>query len=185
MAERFADRVVLPVTAAIYINGDEKPAMRWSFVLGIGGESDKALFNFIVQVEEGFGIADPCSQLSIARFRVTISVKEFQVTTNCPKSRVFEIDSQKQWNAAITKLITKERELIVKVYEIELKAACTHISNSAQAKRAGRYAEGNPASPVPSKVAKSAKPGFAQRHLIGLTRRIKVSSDSSSHSDGL
>ena len=25
------DRVVLPVTAAIYRNGEEKPAMRWSF----------------------------------------------------------------------------------------------------------------------------------------------------------
>ena len=49
--------------------------------------------------------------------------------------------------------------VIVKVFKIELKAACTRISNSAQAKRAGRYAERNPASPVPSKVAKSAKPG--------------------------
>ena len=44
--------------------------------------------------------------------------------------------------------------VIVKVYEIELKAAYTHISNSAQAKRAGTYADGNPASLVPSKVAK-------------------------------
>ena len=100
----FADRVVLPVTAA----------MRWSFEMGIGDESDKALFDFIVRVREGFGIADRCicSQLRIARFRVTISVKEFQVTANCPKGRLFEIDSQERWNAAITKLITKERELI-------------------------------------------------------------------------
>ena len=112
MADRlFADRVVLPVTAAIYRNGEEKPAMRWSFEMGIGGESDKA-FDFIARVREGFGIADRCSQLSIARFRVTISVKEFQVTANCPKGRVFEIDSQEQWNVAIAKLITKEREII-------------------------------------------------------------------------
>ena len=113
MADRlFADCVVLPVTAAIYRNGEEKPAVRWSFEMGIGSESDKALFGFIVRVREGFGIADRCSQLNIARFRVTISVKEFQVTANCPKGRVFEIDSQEQWNAAITKLITKKRELI-------------------------------------------------------------------------
>ena len=70
------------------------------------------LFDFIFRVREGFGIADQCSQLNIARFRVTISVKDFQVTANCPKGRVFAIDSQEQWNAAISKVITKEQELI-------------------------------------------------------------------------
>ena len=62
MADRsFADRVVLPVTAccaAIYRNGEEKPAMRWSFEMEIGGKSDKMLFDFIFRVREGFGIAD-------------------------------------------------------------------------------------------------------------------------------
>ena len=43
---------------------------------------------------------------------LTISMKDFQVTANCPKGRVFEIDSQEQWDAAIAKVITKERELI-------------------------------------------------------------------------
>ena len=56
--------------------------------MGIRGESDKALFDFIIRVREGFGIADRCSQLSIALFRVTISMKEFQVTANCPKGKV-------------------------------------------------------------------------------------------------
>ena len=59
MADRsFADRVVLPVSAAIYRNGEEKPAMRWSFEMEIGGKSDKMLFDFIFRVREGFGIAD-------------------------------------------------------------------------------------------------------------------------------
>jgi len=50
MAERwFADLVLLPVTAAIYRNGEEKPAMRWSLEMGIGGESDKILFDFIFE----------------------------------------------------------------------------------------------------------------------------------------
>jgi len=79
--------------------------MRWSFGMEIGGESDKILFDFIFRVREGFGIADRCSQLKIARFKVTISVKDFQVIANCSKGRVFEIDSQEQWNAAITKVI--------------------------------------------------------------------------------
>ena len=28
-------------------------------------------------------------------------MKDFQVTANCPKVRVFEIDSQEQWDTAI------------------------------------------------------------------------------------
>lgn len=50
--------------------------------------------------------------------------------------------------------------VIVKVYEIELKAAYTHISNSAQAKRAGTYADGNPASPVPKNSEQNSRTKF-------------------------
>ena len=79
MADRsFADRVVLAVNAAIYRNGEEKPAMRWSFEMGIGGKSDKMLFDFIFRVREGFGIADQCSQLNIERFRVTLKQRTVQ-----------------------------------------------------------------------------------------------------------
>ena len=43
----------------------KKPAVGWSFEMGIGGESDNMLFDFIFRVREGFGIADRCSQLSM------------------------------------------------------------------------------------------------------------------------
>ena len=116
MAERteraFPDCILLPVTAAIYHNGEEKPAMRWSFEMGIGGESDKELFDFVTRLREGFGISDRCSQLKILKYKIAISMKDFQVTANCPKGRLFEIDSQEQWNAAIAKVLTKELELI-------------------------------------------------------------------------
>ena len=45
--------------------------------------------------------------------------------------------------------------VLVKFYEIELKVAYNHISNSAQAKRTGTSADGNPVPTVRSKVAKS------------------------------
>lgn len=92
MAERaFADRVLLPVTAAIYRNGEEKPAMRWSLEMGIGGESDKNLFDFIFRVREGFGIADRCSQLQIAKFRVTISVKDFKLQRTVQRAEYLKL----------------------------------------------------------------------------------------------
>ena len=89
----------------------KKPAIRWSFEMGIGVESDKKLFDFIFRIGEGFGIADRYNQPKIARFKATNSMKDFQVTANCPKGRKFEIDSQEQWDVAIAKVITKEREL--------------------------------------------------------------------------
>ena len=55
------DLVLLPVTAVIYRNGQEKAAMRWSFEAAIGRESDKNLFNLILRIREGFEIADRCS----------------------------------------------------------------------------------------------------------------------------
>ena len=48
---------MLPVTAAIYRNGEKKTAMRWSFEMGIEGESDKMLLDFIFRVREGLGTA--------------------------------------------------------------------------------------------------------------------------------
>ena len=55
MSDRsFADRVVLPVNDAIFRNCEEKPAVRWSFEMGIGDESEKMLFDFIFQVRKVF-----------------------------------------------------------------------------------------------------------------------------------
>ena len=106
------DRVLLPATVVIYRNGHEKAAMRWYFEAAIGRESDKNLLNLILRIREGFGIADRCSQLQITKFAVTVSMKDSKATADCPRGRIFEIDSQEQWNAAIAKVIKKERELI-------------------------------------------------------------------------
>ena len=72
--------------------------------------TDFELFDFLPRLREGIGIGDQCSQLKILKYKMAISMKDFQVTTNCPKGRLFKIDSQEQWNAA--KVLTKERELI-------------------------------------------------------------------------
>ena len=53
MTERMgADRVLLPVTTVIYRNGEEKPAICWSFEMGIGVESDEKLFDFIFREKD-------------------------------------------------------------------------------------------------------------------------------------
>ena len=40
------DRVLLPVTAVIYRNGQKKTAMHWSFEAAIGRESDQNFIQF-------------------------------------------------------------------------------------------------------------------------------------------
>jgi len=44
---RKVDRMLLPVTAAIYQNGVEKSAMRWTFEMAIGAISDQNLHGFL------------------------------------------------------------------------------------------------------------------------------------------
>ena len=106
------DRVLLPIIALIYRNGQEKAAMRWSFEAAVGRKSDKNLFNLILRIREGFGIAVRCSQLQITKFSVTVSMKDFKATADCPRGRLLKVGSQEQWDAAIAKVIEKERELI-------------------------------------------------------------------------
>ena len=108
------DRILLPVTAAIYKNGVEKPALRWSFEIGIGAVSDKDLHGFIERMRRGFGIANRCTELKIQKFKVSLSIKDFASSPEFPKGRLFEVDSQEQWQPALKKLVCRERELIGK-----------------------------------------------------------------------
>ena len=55
---RNVDRMLLPVTAAIYQNGVEKPAMSWTFTMVIGATSDQKLHGFLQRLRGGFGIAE-------------------------------------------------------------------------------------------------------------------------------
>ena len=53
MADRsFANRDVLPVTDATYRNGEEKPAMRWSFEMGVGAKVTRCCLILFFEVEK-------------------------------------------------------------------------------------------------------------------------------------
>ena len=66
---------VVPVTGAIYHNGQEKPTERWSFELGLNVSEDKILSTVLKRLEKGYGIKDKCAALNIMHgsiLRVTI-----------------------------------------------------------------------------------------------------------------
>ena len=56
--------IVVPVTGAIYHNGQEKPTERWSFELGLNLSEDKILSTVLKRLEKGYGIKDK----SVRRF---------------------------------------------------------------------------------------------------------------------
>ena len=51
-SNKHADHILLPVTVAIYHIGVERPAMHWSFQMGVGAHSDQNLHEFIVSEQE-------------------------------------------------------------------------------------------------------------------------------------
>ena len=56
---------IVPVTGAIYSNGQEKSSYRWSFDIRLNLTEDKFLSTVLKHLEKGYGIKDKCGyQLS-------------------------------------------------------------------------------------------------------------------------
>ena len=55
---------IVPVTGAIYHNGQEMPTERWSFELGLNLSEDKILSTVLKRLEKGYGIKDKCAALN-------------------------------------------------------------------------------------------------------------------------
>ena len=89
---------IVPVTGAIYSNGQEKPSSRWSFEIGLNLTEDKFLSTVLKRLEKGYGIKDKCAALNITKFKLQASAKDFTlILPEWPKGRIFCIDSQEQW----------------------------------------------------------------------------------------
>ena len=86
--------------------------MCWTFEMAIGAISDQTLRGFLQRLRGRFGIAERCLELTIRKFKVSLSTKDFKVTPEFPKGRLFEIDCEEQWQTALKYLVNRERELI-------------------------------------------------------------------------
>ena len=106
---------IVPVTGAIYSNGQEKPSSRWSFEIGLNLTVDKFLPTVLKRLEKGYGIKDKCAALNITKFKLQASAKDFTpILLECPKGRIFCIDSQEQWENSFPKILGHQRELVGK-----------------------------------------------------------------------
>ena len=83
---------IVPVTGAIYSNGQEKPSSRWSFEIGLNLTEDKFLSTVLKRLEKGYGIKDKCAALNITKFKLQASAKDFTpILPEWPKGRIFSV----------------------------------------------------------------------------------------------
>ena len=80
--------------------------------MAVGAISDQKLHGFLQRLRGGFGIAERCPELTIRKFKVSLSTKDFKVTPEFPKERLFEIDCEEQWQTALKYFVNREQELI-------------------------------------------------------------------------
>ena len=107
--------VIVPVTGAIYHNGNEKPTERWCFELGMRTVSGKDFTSVLSRLQKGFGIKEKCAMLKIVKFKIQLSSKDFRPKLpEWPKGRIFQIDTQEQWETALPQIISHQREMIAK-----------------------------------------------------------------------
>ena len=58
--------VIVPVTGAVYHNGNEKPTERWCFELvSMRTVSDKDFTSVLSRLQKGFGIKEKCAMVNI------------------------------------------------------------------------------------------------------------------------
>ena len=106
---------IVPVTGAIYHNGQEKPTERWSFELGLNLSEDKIFSTVLKRLEKGYGIKEKCTALNISKFKLEASAKDFTpILLEWPKGRIFSINSLEQFDICMPKIAGLQRKLIGK-----------------------------------------------------------------------
>ena len=106
---------IVPVTGAIYHNGQEKPTERWSFELGLNLSEDKILSTVLKRLEKGYGIKEKCTALNISKFKLEASAKDFTpILLEWPKGRILSINSLEQFDICMPKIAGLQRKLIGK-----------------------------------------------------------------------
>jgi len=106
----------VPVTGALYHNGQEKPTERWSFEIGLDLSEDMILSTVLRRLEKGYGIKEKCAALNISKFKLEASAKDFTpILPEWPKGRIFSIYKQSRTVRYLhAKIVGLQRELIGK-----------------------------------------------------------------------
>ena len=102
-------KVLHEITACIYKQGDEKPAMKWSFLHKLVTESLASLMKEL----KACGVDERAKELGIQKFKMKLLYKRMIAEQDFPRGRIFAIDTQDQYELALP-LLQDKHELIRK-----------------------------------------------------------------------
>ena len=100
-------KVLHKVTACIYKQGDEKPAMKWSFLTKMQ-ECDLSSF---LRCLKSYGFDDRAKEIGISKYKMKLQYKRLTAKLEFPRGRIFAIDTDEQFKV-IFPLLQDKHELI-------------------------------------------------------------------------
>ena len=81
-------KVLHEVTGCVYKQGDEKPAMKWSFFTKIESED---LASFLRKLKSS-GIDERAKEIGILKYKLKLQCKRLTADPEFPRGRIFSID---------------------------------------------------------------------------------------------
>ena len=102
-------KVLHEVTGCIFKQGDEKPAMKWSFVTKIEVEDSASFLRNL----KSSGIDQRAKKIGVLKYKLKLQYKRLMPDPEFPRGRIFSIDTDEQFQIALTLLLDKH-ELIGK-----------------------------------------------------------------------
>ena len=89
----------------------------------IGDRDFAPIVNRLNRLQKELGIKEKCALLNIVKYKIQLSSKDFQPKLpEWPKGRIFQIDTQEQWEAVVPQIISHQREIIGKFM------SCSHCA---------------------------------------------------------
>jgi len=100
-------KVLHEVTACIYKQGDEKPAMKWSFLTKIE-ECDLSSFLRYLKL---CGFDDRAKEIGVSKYETKLQYKRLTAEPEFPRGRIFAIDPEEQFKVALPLLQDKHEHI--------------------------------------------------------------------------
>ena len=100
-------KVLHEVTACIYKQGDEKPAMKWSF-LTKKKECDLSSF---LRYLKSCGFDDRAKEIGVSKYKTNLQYKRLTTEPEFPRGRIFAIDTVEQFKVALPLLQDKHEHI--------------------------------------------------------------------------
>ena len=128
--------VIVPVTGAIYHNGNEKPTERWCFELGMRTVSDKDFTSVLSRLQKGFNIKEKC-----AKFKIQLSSKDIICIWTTYKHNQDVLELKEEELILLQDEIQQTSDVLTLTEATEISADEPEVMRHSSRRRKRRFAE--------------------------------------------